>query len=381
MKQKIYLTLLVGLPILFFCAKKENASPQAVMALNPAAFDAVIDGKKVSLYFLRNQSGLQMAVTNFGARVVALMTPDRSGRYEDIVLGFDSLQGYFTSTESFFGAAVGRYGNRIAKGRFTLAGKTYQLTQNNNGQSLHGGPKGFHNVVWDAQPIGRDTLVLTYTSPDGEEGFPGTLSVEMKYILSDENAFRIEYRATTDQPTVINLTHHSFFNLHGAGNGTINDHELWIDADRYTPVDSVLIPTGELALVEGTAMDFRTATPIGLRLDADFDQFKMGHGYDHNYVLNKPVGEKVPLAAAVYDRLSGRYMEVYTSEPGMQFYGGNFLNGKAIGKKNKPYAFRSAFCLETQHFPDSPNQPNFPSVVLNPGETYQHVCIYKFSVK
>ncbi len=363
------------------CSEQKPATTQALTGLDPARFTARVDEKAVALYFLHNRAGLHMAVTNYGARVVALLTPDRQGRLDDIVLGFDSLQGYLDSQEPYFGAAIGRYGNRIADGRFTLNNRTYQLARNNNGQSLHGGPKGFHNVVWEAQPAGTDQLVLKYVSRDGEEGYPGTLTVEMKYSLTPDNAFRIEYTATTDQPTVLNLTHHSFFNLHGAGNGTIDDHELMIYADRYTPVDSVLIPTGELALVEGTAMDFRTATAIGARLQAEFDQFKLARGYDHNYALNRTAASGLQPAARVYDPVSGRVMEVLTTEPGLQFYGGNFLDGAQVGKGGKPYLFRTAFCLETQHFPDSPNQPQFPSVVLNPGETYHHICEYKFSAR
>lgn len=381
MKKRALLFLLVITPVLYLCSKKETQTLKATLAVDKAHFNTVIDGKKVDLYFLQNKNGLQMAVTNFGARVVALLTPDKKGHFDDIVLGYDSIQGYLNSHEPYFGCAVGRFGNRIAKGQFKLDGKSYQLAQNNNGQSLHGGPKGFHNQVWSAQPLGQNTLILKYVSRDGEEGYPGTLSVEMKYILTDEDAFRIEYNATTDKPTVINLTHHSYFNLHGAGNGTINDHDLMINADRYTPVDSVLIPTGEMALVEGTAMDFRTPTAIGARVHADIDQLKMGKGYDHNYILNRTPDADLLLAATVHDPISGRSMEVYTTEPGLQFYGGNFLNGQDKGKNGMPYEYRSAFCLETQHFPDSPNQSAFPAAVLRPGETYNHICIYKFSAK
>lgn len=381
MNKKILLLVLTAWPVFFMCTKNEAHVPKSILTLDQARFNTLIDGKKIDLYFLKNDNGMQMAVTNWGARVVALLAPDKKGHFDDIVLGYDSIQGYLNSQEPYFGCAVGRYGNRIAKGQFKLGGNTYQLAQNNNGQSLHGGPRGFHNQVWNAQPQGLNTLILKYTSRDGEEGYPGTLSVEMKYILTDDNAFRIEYKATTDQATVINLTHHSYFNLHGAGNGTINDHELMINADRYTPVDSVLIPTGEQALLEGTAMDFRTSTAIGARVDADFDQLKMGRGYDHNYILNRTAEADLQWAATVHDPISGRCLEVYTTEPGLQFYGGNFLNGQDIGKDAKPYKFRSAFCLETQHYPDSPNQAAFPSTVLKAGETYHHVCVYKFSVK
>lgn len=374
----LMMVLLIGL---LSCHTPESKKPVLQDLIKKENFAATIDGKQVSLYYLHNQAGLQMAVTNFGGRVVALLVPDRQGHYEDVVLGYDSIQDYLNSQEPYFGATIGRYGNRIANGRFTLDGQTCQLAQNNNGQALHGGPKGFHNVVWDVEQVSGSELTLKYVAKDGEEGYPGNLSVVMTYKLTPQNEFYIEHQATTDQPTVLNLTHHSFFNLHGAGNGTINDHELWIDADRYTPVDSVLIPTGELALLEGTAMDFRTATAIGYRVQANFEQLQKGNGYDHNYVLNRPADHSLFRCASVYEPASGRMMEVYTTEPGLQFYGGNFLNGQAVGKAGKPYAFRSAFCLETQHFPDSPNQPQFPSTVLRPGETYHHVCAYKFSAR
>jgi aldose 1-epimerase len=363
------------------CQAPQSPKPELRDMVKKENFTTTMDGKQVSLYYLHNASGLQMAVTNFGARVVALLAPDRQGLYEDVVLGYDTIQEYLNSKEPYFGATIGRYGNRIGNGRFTLDGKSYQLAQNNNGQALHGGPKGFHNVVWEAEQPSDSELILKYTAKDGEEGYPGTLSVTMTYALTPQNEFRIEHKATTDHPTVLNLTHHSFFNLHGAGNGTINDHELWIDADRYTPVDSVLIPTGELALVEGTAMDFRTATAIGYRVDANFDQLQKGRGYDHNYVLNRTIGQVLSRVASVYEPKSGRLMEVSTTEPGLQFYGGNFLDGKAVGKGGKPYAFRTAFCLETQHFPDSPNKSQFPATVLRPGENYAHICIYKFLTK
>jgi len=350
--------------------------------LKKADFQTNINGKLTDLYFLKNKNGLEMAVTNFGARVVELWVPDRDGEFADIVLGHDNINSYVNyKGERFFGAAIGRYGNRIAHGQFTLNGKDYQLPLNDDPNSLHGGSKGFDMVVWDTRQIDSNKLEFTYTSKDGEEGYPGNLKVSMTYRLTDNNEFMITYQATTDQATVINLTHHSFFNLHGEGNGTVNDHILMINADRYTPVDSTMIPTGELVAVEGTPMDFRTPTEIGSRLNTNFEQLRFGHGYDHNWVLNRKAQNDIELAATVYDPSSGRYMEVLTTEPGIQFYGGNFLDGTIIGKSGKPYVYRSCVVLETQHFPDSPNHPEFPTIVLNPGEESHQTCLYKFGVQ
>ncbi|MDX5419359.1 MAG: galactose mutarotase [Hymenobacteraceae bacterium] len=348
--------------------------------LDLANFERELDGKQVRLYFLKNRNGLEMAVTNYGAKVVSLLVPDKEGRFEDIVLGFDNLDGYLNANEPYFGATIGRYGNRIAKGKFTLNGRQYELQTNNAPNHLHGGKKGFNAHVWDTKQVDEHIIEFSRMSPDGEEGYPGNLQVKMIYTLTDDNEFKVTYVAETDQSTVINLTHHSFFNLHGAGNGDINDHVLMINADAYTPVDNTLIPTGEIEKVDGTPMDFRNPTEIGKRVDENFEQLKFGKGYDHNWVL-KESSSTENLAATVWEPVSGRFMEVYTTEPGLQFYGGNFLDGKDKGKGGKPYTFRSALCLETQHFPDSPNQPGFPSTVLNPGEKYQHTAIYKFSVK
>jgi len=348
--------------------------------LKPENFSKNIDGKQVQLYFLKNSNGLEMAVTNYGAKVVSLLVPDKNGKFEDIVLGFDNIDGYLNANEPYFGAAIGRYGNRIAAGKFTLNGREYNLATNNSPNHLHGGVKGFNGQVWDANQIDEQTIEFSRISPDGEEGYPGNLKIKMVYSLSDKNEFKVTYEAETDMPTVINLTHHSFFNLHGAGNGSINDHVLMINAAKYTPVDQTLIPNGKIDLVKGTPMDFTIPTEIGKRLEENFEQLKFGKGYDHNWVLKENLNMETPVAS-VWEPKSGRYMQVYTTEPGLQFYGGNFLDGKDIGKGKKPYEFRSAFCLETQHFPDSPNQPVFPSTVLNPDENYQHTCIYKFSIK
>lgn len=348
--------------------------------LNLKNFSKEMDGKQISLFFLKNSNGLEMAVTNYGAKVVSLLVPDKNGKFEDIVLGFENIDGYLNANEPYFGAAIGRYGNRIAAGKFKLNGNEYNLATNNSPNHLHGGKKGFNAHIWNAKQIDDHSIEFLRLSPDGEEGYPGNLKVKMIYTLTDNNEFKITYVAETDQPTVINLTHHSFFNLHGAGNGSINDHVLMINADKYTPVDQTLIPLGKIDLVKGTPMDFIQPTEIGKRVEENFEQLKFGKGYDHNWVLNKTLDTETPVAS-VWEPKSGRYMEVFTTEPGLQFYGGNFLDGKDIGKGNKPYEFRSAFCLETQHFPDSPNQPAFPSTVLNPNENYQHTSIYKFSIK
>ena len=357
------------------------SQPESTVRLFDAqAFTATVEGKPVSLYTLRN-GDLTMQVTNFGARVVSLWTPDRNGVAEDVVLGYESIDRYLDNGgERFLGAALGRYANRIAGGHFTLDGKEYTLPQNDNGQTLHGGLKGFDSVVWDVESATDTTIVFRYRSADGEEGFPGNLDVTMTYTLTPANEFRIDYRAETDAPTVVNLSHHSFFNLKGEGNGTILDNELWIKADSTTPVDGFLIPTGELAPVEGTPFDFRQPTVIGARIESDNEQLKNGHGYDHNWVLTRE-GEGVELIASLYEPTTGRVMEVLTDQPGLQFYSGNFFNGKSIGKYGRPQSYRESVALETQHFPDSPNHENFPTTRLNPGETYTHTCIYRFSAR
>lgn len=347
----------------------------------PAArFDSTVDGKQTKLYYLKSKGNVQVAITNYGGKIVSLLAPDKSGKLEDVELGYDNIARYVSTKERYYGGIVGRYGNRIAKGKFKLDGKEYTLATNNNQNHLHGGKKGFNDVVWDAEQTAPNSLKLHYLSKDGEEGYPGNLDITLTYTLTDSNELKIDYSATTDKATVVNLTNHSFFNLHGAGNGDINDLVLTINADKFTPVDSTLIPTGKLEAVKGTPMDFTTPTKIGERVDADFEQLKFGRGYDHNYVLNKK-GNELSLAAKVEDPTSGRTLEVWTTEPGVQFYGGNFLDGTDKGKDDKTYVHRGAFCLETQHFPDSPNQPAFPSVVLKPGATYTSECIYKFGVK
>jgi aldose 1-epimerase len=348
--------------------------------ISDAAFDKNIDGKQVKLYHLKGKGNLQVAITNYGGKIVSLLAPDKQGQLADVELGYDNIDQYVSTKERYYGGIVGRYGNRIAKGKFKIDGKEYTLATNNGVNHLHGGKKGFNDVVWDAEQPNDHTLKLHYLSKDGEEGYPGNLDITLTYELTDSNEVKIDYAATTDKATVVNLTNHSFFNLHGAGNGDINDHIMYINADKFTPVDSTLIPKGKLDAVKGTPMDFTTPTKIGERVDADFEQLAFGKGYDHNYVLNK-TGKELSLAATVQEPVSGRFLEVWTTEPGVQFYGGNFLDGTDKGKEGKTYAHRGAFCLETQHFPDSPNQPSFPSVLLKPGETYTSTCVYKFGVK
>ncbi len=344
------------------------------------AFKASIDGKVTALYVLKNKNNVQAAITNYGGRLVSLLVPDVNDHLVDVVAGFDSVLQYQSSTEPYFGATIGRYGNRIAKGKFSLDGKQYTLFTNNGVNTLHGGKKGFQCVVWDAQQTSDTALVLTYLSKDMEEGFPGNLSVKVIYTLTIDNSLRIDYEATTDKKTVVNLTNHAFFNLNGEGSGTINNHTLLINADHYTPVDSTLIPTGAIATVENTPFDFRKAVTIGSRVDANDEQLKNGKGYDHNFVLNKSTPNGLNHAATVVADQTKITMDVYTLEPGLQFYGGNFMQSKNSMKGGKKDEFRTAFCLETQHFPDSPNQSSFPSTVLEPGKVYKTTSVYTFSV-
>ncbi len=373
-RMKNYLIVLVVLVFVSCTTSKDYK------LIDESSFKGLVDNNEVKLYTLKNKNGISTQITNYGGRVVNLWVPDKDGEFEDVVLGYETLDGYLKSNEIYYGALIGRYGNRLDKGKFSIGENEYTVATNNNENHLHGGIKGFNNVVWDAKQNDAHSLTLKYTSKNREEGYPGNIVVEVIYNLTDNDELKIEYKAYTDAPTVINLTHHSFFNFHGAGKGSINDHELFIDADYYTPVDKGLIPTGEIAPVKDTPMDFTQATAIGKRVNSDFEQLKFGLGYDHNWVLN-PNNEKVRLAARIIEPLSGRSMEVYTNEPGLQFYGGNFLDGKDVGKYGLSYKHRTAFCLETQHFPDSPNHPNFPSTELNPGEEYYSVCIYKFLIE
>jgi aldose 1-epimerase len=392
----------LGVATLAGCVSKPADVPLREVIREP--FGHAPDGTPVDLFVLRNTTGSRVkadtegkvavdgrtygpgrpcaeaAICNYGGIVAWLKVPDRNGKMGDVVLGYDDLAGYIKESP-YFGAMIGRYGNRIAKGKFTLDGIQYTLATNNGPNALHGGIKGFDKVVWKAtvleSPNGQ-SLRLRYTSKDGEEGYPGNLAVTAVYTLMDDNALMLDYTATTDKDTVVNLTQHSYFNL--AGRGTILNHEVMIPADRFTPVDSTLIPTGELRPVDGTPFDFRKPTAIGARINQDDEQLKFGGGYDHNWVINKDMGQ-LTVMARVYEPTTGRVLEVLSTEPGLQFYTGNFLDGKITGKGGWAYQFRDAFCMEPQHFPDSPNQPNFPSVVLKPGQVYHNTIIFRFSVQ
>jgi aldose 1-epimerase len=375
---KIKPLLLICLVITSCTLKPQIMPSDDIKLLDKESFEKEVNGKQVSIFTLTNKLGSVAQITNYGGKVASLWVQDKSGKYEDVVLGHTNIDDYLISKEKYFGALIGRYGNRIKNGEFSLDSSTYNLKRNNGDNHLHGGDAGFDAVVWNVEETKSNVLELSYVSENMEEGYPGTLSIKVNYELTDDNELKIEYWATTDASTVVNLTHHSFFNLKGAGNGTINEHLLRINAPYYTPVDEGLIPTGILATVEGTPFDFQKLTAIGERVDQIHPQLKNGKGYDHNFVLNQNF-EELNYAAKVVEPVSGRVMEVFTNEPGLQFYGGNFLNGSVTGKENKAYKFRTAFCLETQHFPDSPNKPHFPSTRLDPGEDYYSVCIYKFS--
>lgn len=370
-----YKNLLVVL-CLFAAACGQKRQKQADLIPDKKHFYQVIDGKQTALYLLTNKNGMRAAITNYGGRLVSLVVPDKDGKATSVVLGFDSLSGYINSTEPYFGATIGRFGNRIAKGKFNIDGHLYQISLNNGPNMLHGGKAGFQSKIWKAVQKGDSTLVLTYTSKDGEEGFPGNLNVEVVYTLFSDNELQFEYKATTDKPTVVNLTNHAFFNLNGEGSGSISGHKLQIEADRYTPVDATLIPTGALEPVKGSPFDFRKETTIGSRLKEKNKQLDFGKGYDHNFVLN---GKGWQRAATIIGDKSGIMMSIWTTEPGLQFYGGNFMQRKNKMRKGMD-DFRTAFALETQHFPDSPNQPSFPSTVLKPGGRYTSTSVYRFYI-
>ncbi len=356
-------------------------TPKSTKIIEKSNFATEINGKSIRLYKLKNINGVEITITNFGLKLVSLYVPDRDGKLDDIVLGFSSIKDYLHTDEIYFGATIGRYGNRIAKGKFSINGTEYVLDNNNGNNHLHGGTNGFHNLIWDAEVISDTEIQFTRISKDMEEGYPGNLDVRVHYQLTDSNELKINYYATTDKTTIVNMTHHSYFNLSGEGNGTINNHILTINADRFTPVNYDHIPTGELAPVAHTPFDFRNPKVIGTDIKSDNEQLTISRGYDHNFVLNDYKNKDTLIVAAkITDPSSGRVMEVFTNEPGLQFYGGNFLTGKTIGKSDKPYTHRSAFCLETQHFPDSPNQPNFPCTLLKPESTYRSTCIYKFFI-
>lgn len=371
-----YLGVLTLVLMVFGCAQQE----QATVGISNEDFSTEYEGKTIELYTLKNDNGVVCQLTNFGARVVTLFTPDKNGDLGDVIVGYGTGEGFVEKAENFYGAIIGRYGNRIGNAVFTVDGVEYELEKNDGGNHLHGGRNGFHRQVWDVESQSESEIVFAYVSADMDSGFPGTIDVKVKYTLTNDNELKIEYFATTDKKTILNLTNHTYFNLKDAGRTPILDHMLYLNADRYTPVDGGLIPTGELAEVAGTPFDFNSLTAIGARIDAENEQLKIGNGYDHNWVLN--TGNDVSkMAAKVVDPETGRTMEVYTNEPGIQFYSGNFLNGRVAGKYDISFDFRSALCLETQHFPDSPNKEEFPSVIVNPGDEYYSICIYKFGVE
>jgi len=362
---KYFFIITMGI-LLASCSRNQKAHlPE------PDAFRDSVEGRPTTLYLLKNSNGFEAAVTNYGARLVSLIVPDSRNYFRNVVLGYDSIAQYVHGHEDYFGATVGRYGNRIAKGRFSIDGREFILNCNDGPNHLHGGNKGFASRVWDATQIDRQAVEFSYTSKDGEEGYPGNVHVQVIYRLTDSNTLKINYVAVSDRITVINLTNHTYFNLNGRGSGTINNHLLQINADGYTPVDSTLIPTGKIEAVDGTPFDFRKPFAIGSRIKGN-EQLKYGKGYDHNFVLNQSPGRRLGLAASVAGDRSKIAMDVWTTEPGIQFYGGNFLKGAD---------YRTAFCLETQHFPDSPNEPAFPSTLLLPGKVYRSTTVYAFFAK
>jgi aldose 1-epimerase len=382
MKPKPIMVLLAG-ALLCSCGKTTTSTialPSAPI-ITMAVYGKLPDGREAKIFTLTNKNGIIAKVTEYGAILVSVEVPDKSGKVADVTHGYDTLDGWLTNT-SYFGSTVGRFGNRIKDGKFSLDGKDYTLARNNNPGGipchLHGGLKGFDKVLWSGKQVAGG-VEFSYLSPDGEEGYPGNLSVKVTYSLNDENELTWQAEATTDAPTVLNIVHHSYWNLSDDPNSMINDHFLQLEADQYLPTDAGLIPTGELAPVAGTPMDFTKPTAIGARVNADAEAIKLGLGYDHCWVLKKADGIK--LAARLKDPKSGRVMEVFTNQPAIQFYGGNFLDGKTIGKNGIAYAHRTALCLETENFPDAPNKPSFPSAVLKPGETYKHVMIHKFSAE
>lgn len=378
MKKILKLSVAALLLTLAACGGKQQEVKTA-SGLNPADFQTEVDGKQTALYALTNANGMEVCITNFGGRIVSVMVPDRDGVMRDVVLGFDSIADY-VKYPSDFGATIGRYANRIGQGKFSLDGVDYQLPTNNYGHCLHGGPKGFQYRVFDAVQPDQHTLKLSYLSKDGEEGFPGNLNCTVTFTLTDDNAIDIQYGAETDKPTIVNLTNHSYFNLDGDPSRDNSEYLLMVDADNYTPVDSTFMTTGEIVTVEGTPMDFRQPTAVGARIDDDFQQLKNGLGYDHNWVLNTK-GDDSRACATLVSPKTGIKLEVFTNEPGIQVYAGNFLDGTLRGKKGITYGRRASVCLETQKYPDTPNKPEWPTAVLRPGEKYDSHCIFRFSVE
>jgi len=378
MPKRFFLYISVLFLAVSIAAAAQPASSQAGVQQQPFGTK---DGRPITLYTLTNSHGVEVRAMTYGGIIVSIRVPDRKGQMADIVLGHDTAEGYMPNPP-YLGAIVGRYANRIANGTFTLDGKSYTLPKNDGPNTLHGGTtRTFDKVVWDGEPLkGKSGVAFTYLSKDGEEGFPGNLKIKVTYTLNDDNELTVDYEATTDKATPINASQHSYFNLAGEGNGDILSHEITINADRFTPVDKNLIPTGELRPVKGTPFDFATSTKIGARIDDNYDQLVLGHGYDHNFVLNRK-GEGMVLAARVYEPTTGRALEVSTTQPGVQFYTGNFLDGSVTGKQSHVYKRRYGFCLETQHFPDSPNHPSFPNTILRPDERFHQVTVFKFSAK
>jgi aldose 1-epimerase len=371
--------VLAGALALAGCSQTPSSNPSTEKGTSKVKrqdFGKLPDGTAIDLYTLSNGKGMEAAIMTYGATLVSLTAPDKAGKYADVVQGMDGLDGYLKGVP-YFGATIGRYGNRIGHAQFPLEGQTYHTPKNDGDNTLHGGVQGFDKHVWTAREAG-DGVEFTYVSKDGEEGFPGTLTAKVLYTITPNNELRLEYTATTDKPTVVNLTNHTYFNLAGQGEGDILGHEVMIAADRFTPVDKGLIPTGELKPVSGTPFDFTKSTAIGARINQADEQLQFGKGYDHNWVLN---GTGMKKAAEVYEPKTGRVMEVSTEEPGLQFYTGNFLDGTIKGKGGKVYGHRAAFCMETQHFPDSPNKPSFPTTELKPGQTYHTVTVYRFSAR
>ncbi len=375
--------LLLAFIAFFSCSKTgSKTDDKKITLIDKSEFEMVLDDKPVSLYTLDSDNGVIVQVTNYGGRIVSVWAPDRSGNYEDVVLGFGTINDCVNNYgEKYMGPVIGRFGNRIANGSFTIGEETYQLPQNDGTNCLHGGFNGFDTRVWDVTKVDERSITMSLLSEDGDEGFPGNLLVEMTYELTADNALIISYHANTDKPTHVNLTNHSQFNLKGVHGGDILDHILMVNSSFITAVDDILIPTGELELLDDNPLDFRVPTVIGERINEDNDQLKKGQGYDHNWVLDRKTDKEVELAATLYEPQSGRFLEVFTDQPGIQIYTGNFFDGTVIGKYNQPFMYRGAIAMETQKYPDTPNQPKFPSTLLKPGEVYKHTCIYKFSVK
>lgn len=372
--------ILMGIAALMISScSNQPKSETTLSGLDPKAFETKVNDHSVNLYTLKNKNGMEVCITNFGGRIVSVMVPDKNGNMKDVVLGFDSIADY-VNIPSDFGASIGRYANRIKDGKIVIDGDTIQLPQNNFGHCLHGGPKGWQYQVYEAKQIDDTKLELVRQSPDGDENFPGNVTAKVTYTLTDDNSIDISYEATTDKKTVINMTNHSYFNLSGDAQTPITDHLLYVNADKFTPVDSTFMTTGEILDVKGTPMDFTVAKTVGQDIDKyEYDQLKNGNGYDHNWVLNTN-GDIKQVAARLTSPVSGITLEVYTDEPGIQVYSGNFLDGTVKGKKSIVYNQRAAICLETQHYPDSPNKPEWPSVLLEPGKTYRSHCIFKFTV-